>query len=205
MKFDAPTSAFNTPTLVFGRAEQSAPRNVGPTTKAGRRLLRSAQIASELLPDIPEPGETVHALMLGFYDLCQVLCATLERLPACGHLRIATLCFSKKNAAELLGVMDRRRGTPFRFTMLVSDFFKRHNKELYREFRDNLAGYPDARISSARSHAKVALFDLGPGDGLAVESSANLRTNRNREQLTAVRDGALHAWHAEWIDQLVRG
>jgi hypothetical protein len=35
------------------------------------------------------------------------------------------------------------------------------------------------------------------------EGSANLRTNKNREQLTAFRDRELHDWHAAWIDELV--
>ena len=41
-------------------------------------------------------------------------------------------------------------------------------------------------------------------DGLVFEGSANLRTNKNREQLTAIRDRKLHDWHAAWIDELVR-
>ena len=52
--------------------------------------------------------------------------------------------------------------------------------------------------------AIVVCFDLGPGDALAFEGSANLRTNRSREQLTAIRDRATHDWHAGWIDEMVR-
>ena len=50
----------------------------------------------------------------------------------------------------------------------------------------------------------MVCFDLGPGDGLVFEGSANLRTNRNREQLTAIRDRPTHDWHAAWIDELVK-
>jgi hypothetical protein len=49
----------------------------------------------------------------------------------------------------------------------------------------------------------VVGFDLGPGDALVFEGSANLRTNKNREHLTAFRERALHDWHAAWIDELV--
>jgi hypothetical protein len=35
------------------------------------------------------------------------------------------------------------------------------------------------------------------------EGSANLRTNNNTEQLTIIRDRAIHDWHAEWIDERV--
>jgi hypothetical protein len=38
---------------------------------------------------------------------------------------------------------------------------------------------------------------------LVFEGSANLRTNKNREQLAVIRDRRLHDWHAGWIDELV--
>jgi len=39
---------------------------------------------------------------------------------------------------------------------------------------------------------------------LVFEGSANLRTNKNVEQVTAINDPGLHDWHAAWIDQKVR-
>lgn len=202
MKFEAAKPVFGVSRTVFGRAEQSAPPIIGPTTKAAVRRMRNAQTASELLPEIPQPGEAIHAIMLGFYDLCQVIGATLDRLPTCSHLRIATLCFSKKNAAEILGWCEKRRASGFRFTMVVSAFYRDHNKEQFEGFERDLAGFPNATFCSARSHAKIVTFDMGPGDGLTFEGSANLRTNRNREQLTAIRGRELHDFHAGWIDQL---
>ena len=140
--------------------------------------------------------------MLGTFDLCQVIIATVNRVPSCRHLRIATLCFSKRNAAELLGLLESRPA--LRLTLLVSAFFRSHNKELFEGFAADLQDLADrASIAAARSHAKVVAFDLGDGDGLVFEGSANLRTNGNREQLTAIRDAELCKWHSEWIDSLV--
>ena len=157
--------------------------------------------AAALLPELPEPGESIHALMLGTFDLCQVIVPTVQRLPSCRYLRIATLCFSKRNAAELIGLLEARPG--FNLTLLVSAFFKGHNKELFEKFTEELREYPNARLAAARSHCKVVCFEIGPADGMVFEGSANLRTNGNREQLTAVRDRTLHDWHAAWIDELV--
>jgi hypothetical protein len=36
------------------------------------------------------------------------------------------------------------------------------------------------------------------------EGSANLRTNKNVEQMTVINDRELHDWHAAGIDQKVR-
>ena len=192
------------PRPAFGRAAQHLPAAPPPTTtRAAARHLRAARTAADLLPDLPRPGESVHALMTGTFDLCQVLVAVVARLPACRHLRVATLCYNKRYAADLLGLLDARAADPLRLTLLVSAFFRSHNKELHGWFADQLRPYPAARVAAARSHCKVACLDLGPADGLVFEGSANLRTNGNREQLAATRDRALHDWHAAWIDPLV--
>src|SRR5262249_4635712 len=110
-------------------------------------------------------------------------------------------CYNRRNAAELLGLLDARPA--LELTLLVSAFFRDHNKQLHEWFAGELGAHPRARIAAARSHCKVVCFDLGADDGLEFEGSANLRTNRNREQLTAIRDRQLHDWHATWIDNLV--
>lgn len=193
------------PRPAFGTARQHLPS--GPqavlrkTTKADARYQRAALTAAELLPELPKPGESVHCLMTGTYDLCQVIIATAARLPSLVALRIATLCFSKRNRGELLSLLEVRTG--LKLVVLVSHSFKGHNKEECEAFAADLAQYPDARLVAARSHAKVVTFDAGPDDGLVFEGSANLRNNRNREQLTAIRDRTLHDWHAAWIDDMV--
>lgn len=156
------------------------------------------------MPEIPDIGESIHCLMTGTYDLCQVITATANRITDLKHLRIATLCFSKRNIAELIGILDIKRDKQPALTILVSVFFKNHNKELYEHATEELAEFPNTQLAAARSHCKVACFEFGNRDGLVFEGSANLRNNRNREQLTAIRDRNLHDWHAGWIDEMVK-
>ena len=200
----APLAFAAIPRPAFGTAARHLDAPPRLTTRADRRYTRAAKTAAELLPDLPAPGESVHALMLGHFDLCQVISATAKRLPALRHLRIATLCYSKRNVAELCSLLDGRKGDPVALTLLVSDFFKEHNKALHEWAAGELAQFPAVRVASAGTHCKVACFDLGDGDGLTFEGSANLRTNKNREQLAAIRDRTLHDWHAGWIDAFVR-
>jgi hypothetical protein len=198
VNFGARTDFAAIPRPAFGRAAQhlATPHRA----RAAARRQRQAKTAADLMTDLPGPGETVHALMTGGYDLGQVVNTVATRRP-CARLRVATLCYSRKNAAELLGLLDA--GAVRALTLLVSSFFRAHNKDLDEWFRGELAGHPGCRIAAARSHCKVVCFDYGPGDGLVFEGSANLRTNGNREQLTVTRDRALHDWHAAWIDELV--
>ncbi len=202
----APLSFGSIPRPAFGSAKQhlDAPAGAPPrlTTKADRRYLRAATLAAELLPELPAPGETVHALMLGTFDLCQVIGATAKLLPRLTHLRIATLCYSKRNAAELCSLLEARPGLAL--TLLVSVFFVANNKDGHASAVADLTAFPNVTVGAARNHCKVVTFDLGEGDGLVFEGSANLRANRNREQLAVIRDRPLHDFHAAWIDDLVR-
>jgi hypothetical protein len=191
------------PRPAFGTARQHiAPTLTPHKAKAEARYLRAAKTASELLPDLPKPGESIHCLMLGTFDLAQVVTAVAKRLPECRHLRIATLCYSKRNITELSSLLETQKGLAL--TLLVSVFHREHNKALHEWAVEELTEYPSVRIAAARSHCKVVCFDLGPDDAIILEGSANLRTNKNREQLAVFRDRQLHDWHAAWIDELVK-
>ena len=70
-------------------------------------------------------------------------------------------------------------------------------EETLGEFRER-----GQRAAAARSHAKVVTLDTR-GGRYALEGSANLRTNGNREQFALFHDAALHDWPAAWIDDMV--
>jgi hypothetical protein len=167
MDFAPPLSFSGIPRPAFGSARQHLdappPRK---TTRADRRYQRAARIAAELLPDIPEPSESVHALMLGSFDLAQLVSATAKRLPQLRHLRIATLCYSKRNVAELCSLLETRSADPMALTLLVSVFFREHNKALHEYAAGELTAYPNVNVAAARSHCKVVCFDLGDNDAL---------------------------------------
>jgi hypothetical protein len=90
---------------------------------------------------------------------------------------------------------------PIRLTLLTSTFFRNNNGELYRETCDELRRR-GAAVAAHKTHAKVVTLDFGRAK-LSVEGSANLRSNRSIEQVMLARHGALHDWHAAWIDSFV--
>ena len=82
-------------------------------------------------------------------------------------------------------------------------FHREHSKELHEWAIGELTAFPGVKVAAARTHCKVVCFDIAEDDALVFEGSANLRTNKNREQLSVFRDPDLHQWHAGWIDELV--
>jgi hypothetical protein len=193
MRFTAPRLTFTRRPVGDGLPEPRVDR------AAARRTAQLAE-AADALAVLPRPGEAVHALMTGRYDLMHLLVCIIDRLGAVDTMRVATLSYNAKNLAEMVGLLDSGRVKTL--TLLCSAFFAQHNTELFEEtlgeFRDRRQ-----RAAAARSHAKVVTFGFASGRRLTLEGSANLRSNGNREQLLLADGAGLHDWHAGWIDALV--
>jgi hypothetical protein len=168
-------------------------------------LRRKAQLkrAAEVVPHLPGPGESLHALLTGYFDFALVLTCVLRSHPSvCEHARIATLSFGGKNVQEMAGWLDA--GLVRRLTLLCSDFMEKASPKEYRGAVAELVEERGQVVGSARTHAKVVTLAFADGLRLSFEGSANLRTNRNAENLAVVNDPGLHDWHAAWIDAKVR-
>ncbi len=191
---------FIAPRVTFGRRHEG---DAVPAPIIGKAALRrTAQLAeaADVLAVLPAEGESLHAVMAGRYDLMHLLAALIDRIGIIDQARIATLSYNGRNLAEMLALIDG--GKVKTLTLLCSAFFRDHNKELWEEtlseFRDR-----GQRAAAARSHAKIVTMAVAGGARYALEGSANLRSNGNREQFALFRDAALHDFHATWIDQLV--
>jgi hypothetical protein len=167
-------------------------------------LRRKAQLkrAAEVVPHLPGPGQSLHALLTGYFDFALVLTCVLRSRPApCEALRAATLSFSKRNVQEMAGWIDG--GVVKRLALLSSDFMREGNPETYFGAVKELAEARGQAVASARCHAKVACLEFTDGLKLVFEGSMNLSTNRNVEQMAVINDSGLHDWHAAWIDTKV--
>jgi hypothetical protein len=205
MLFTTATPAFTTGFPGLPEARPSTrPANIRVREfRASLRRRAQLRAAAEVLPHLPGPGESLHALLTGAYDFLLVLTCVIQSRPAtCEHLRLATLSFSRRNVAELCRLLDA--GQVERLTLLASDFMARSNAAVFQGAQTELAEARLQTVASARCHAKVACLAFADGLRLVFEGSANLRTNKNLEQMTVINDPGLHDWHAAWIDGKVR-
>jgi hypothetical protein len=191
---------FNAPRPMFGRATQA--ESFPPPLIGKAKARRTAQLAeaADVLTVLPGPGETLHALMTGRYDLMHTVAALIGKIGRCTDVRIATLSYNGKNLAEMVALLDA--GAVGRMTLLCSAFFRDHNRELWAETLEQFRARGQ-RAAAARSHCKVVCLACTDGRRHSLEGSANLRTNSNREQFALTHDAAVHDWHAGWIDELV--
>jgi hypothetical protein len=192
----------------FGKRPPSVEEKAGPMRAADLRregtVRRPADVraASDLLsgPALL-PGHALHAVTAGRIDMTAVMRALAQRYGRIAAARIATLSLGRANVDELLALhADGLLGTA---SLLASAYFRDMEPELWADARDRLraAGH---RVAACRTHRKVIALEFEGGMRLAIEGSANLRSNGSaREQFMVAHDAGLHDFHAAWIDALV--
>lgn len=169
------------------------------TTRATRRRmydLRDIPNAVKFIRPLPADGETVHAIMGGDFAAWDLVPATMQIVGApMVALHMATLGFNAQNSSHLAQLMaDRQIGSA---VVLCSDYFAKSDAATFAEAKDRLAAV-GAKLVSTRNHAKVLVLNFGVF-GYVVESSANLRSCKNLEQVAVTRDRALVEFHRGWI------
>lgn len=169
-----------------------------------RRMVRLVEIrsAAQAIDALPEPNESIHAVMSGSYDGFAVVPAVLALAApvTITALTIATLGFNRANADELFAMLDA--GQVGRCTLVASNYFRSVDTELFGYIHAGLTSRGQ-RCAILRSHAKLLLFEMTDGRAFVWESSANLRSCRNAETFVLSQSSELLAFHRGWIGELI--
>ena len=173
-------------------------------SRSDKRLMLDARRLQNCLGHVgrlPEPGESVHLVTHGNYSLFDVIRTTLTLAsPATmAYLGISTLGFNRYNVEDLAAMLDADQIG--RLDFLYSLYFKSNERELCEGLTAELTNRKQ-RVLSMRTHCKLLLIELTDGRALVVESSANLRSCFNIEQITIHHDAALLTFHRTWIDSV---
>jgi hypothetical protein len=168
-----------------------------------RRMMNGLGVANAIrtLDGLPAAGESWHIVVRGNFAMFDLIGAVLHlAAPATiARLDIGTLGFSKTNLEELLVMLDA--GTIGRLTFLYSVYFRSNEKETCHRLHEELTSRGQ-HVLAMRTHAKLMLLELTDGRCLVNETSANLRSCRNVEQLTLTHDRTLLEFHRQWLDSL---
>ncbi len=170
------------------------------TRSTGRRLydLRHVPNAVELLSPLPKPGETIHAIMGGDFAAWDLVPAIISMAGLrVEELHIATLGFNAQNADHLARLIAN--GQVGHAVVLCSDYFAKSDAVTFREAKAKLEAV-GSKLVSTKNHAKVLAVDF-VSCGYVVESSANLRSCKNLEQIAVTNDRALLEFHRRWIQK----
>jgi hypothetical protein len=168
------------------------------TRRTFKQLLQVANAAREIVA-LPAADEAVHIVMQGNFNCWDIVPAMLQLAdePA-ARLIVATLGFNRRNADELLRLLDSNKIRSVDFVCSV--YFRDMNTNEFTHLADGLEARGH-RIGAARSHAKVIGLQFDSGKTCTAETSANLRSCRNLEQLTLHGSPDVFNFHRQWIEQ----
>lgn len=171
--------------------------------RAAKRSLISAmkhEIATDIMPRLPESGESFHIVGNGRFDywsLVPVVCGLLATQGIIFYGSTWTL--NRDNATELFDLLDR--GVLAEATMLTGIFFKRRESSIYAYLLDGLLKRGQ-RYVAFENHAKVTLLAT-PTHAITIEGSANFTANPRVEQYVITNDRALHDFHKDWMESML--
>ena len=194
---------------IFDRRPEAEQRELNRTTtlrriSPRRRMVNALQSKNAVreIASLPALEESLHIVCRGNFPLWSIVPAILKLSDGAtvDALHVATLGFSTSNATDLLSMLDANQVKAA--ALVCSVYFERQNPGEYRMMADGLSARGQ-RIVALRSHAKVIAMALSDGRRFAVESSANLRSCRNLEQITFTQSPDLHRFHAGWIDEVI--
>lgn len=170
------------------------------------RLFRTqtAETAAETLGCIPGPNQAIHLVVNGRFALWDFVTATLKLAGegiTINQLHLVTLGFSRKNIAELCVMLDANKIRSV--WLLCSHYFKGTSGGIYEYAEAELAARHQ-RFASCRTHAKIVLIRLSDDRTVTFESSANLRSCKNIEQVVTCGLPGLYRFHAQWMEPLFK-
>ena len=179
-------------------ASKRAFNAINARDRARRRAMVKPENCRDILTSLPtEPGDTLHAAVPGNFIFGSLITAIAQQRHT-QVMHLATLSLSKRNADDLAALVTE--GAVGRIVMLLSTYFEKTNTAIFEHLKHRAAEVGSITIATARTHAKVALFDFGDGH-LSIETSANLRSSDNSEQLSAFADPTLYTFHRQWLDE----
>jgi len=174
---------------------------INARSRSRRRALVKPENAEEILARLPlQSDRALHVITPGNFIFCDLITAVATRFKT-ARIFIATLSFSKKNAEALCSLIST--GKVRGIKMLTSNYFAKMNAEILQHFTTCADKSGGIQIGIARTHAKVTAFEFADGKRLTIETSANLRSSDNIEQVSFFADVPTFNFHAEWIQQVI--
>jgi len=136
---------------------------------------------SEVLTELPGPGDSIHMLGCNRFDAWTFVPVCLELMGGrTDELYIATWLITHKNVRELVELLDA--GKIPTVSVMTGLLFKRRLPDAYALLIDALIGKGKGRYFQAPNHAKIMLLcDEAAEKHLVIETSANMSHNKNLE------------------------
>lgn len=165
---------------------------------------RNIQNSIEHIIRLPKLGESLHFVVDGRFEPCDLIPATrrLSDPAAIRRLDLTTLGVNNDNTACLASGIDQ--GKILECNVLVSQYFFRVESPDYQYLKSEIETR-GGRVHNNRVHTKLILMEMTDGTNwYTIEGSGNLRSCQSIEQFVMTNDRDLLLFHRAWIDEYIQ-
>jgi len=164
---------------------------------------RRCKNAIEKIIVLPKPGESLHFIVDGLFEPCDLIPATrrLSDPAVIKRLDATTLGLNNDNTACIARGMDQ--GKILAANILVSHYFKSVDKEEYAFLKQEIE-QRGGQVNGVRTHCKIILMEMTDGNCFTIEGSGNFRSCQSIEQFVISNDRDLLLFHREWIESYLK-
>lgn len=163
---------------------------------------RKQSAADRILQRLPEPGEVLHIVLDGSFDLCHLIPRVIELAgESVERLDLATLGFNDATLDILTQLSEAGRVRHIR--LLCSHYFKSVDTTLWSRAHRELTRRGH-QLYVARTHIKAQAFEFASGRKLLLMSSANLRSCKNAESVLLIHNDGAHDFWRGVFDELIQ-
>lgn len=153
-----------------------------------------------ILKELPEPGEALHLLSNGTYNLMNFIIFLTEKFKVVDELFISTWATSTTNVNDLLKFFDN--GIIKNLNVLLGDYHKFKSRAEFGMLANGLMERKQ-RFCIFNNHVKL-IIARKDADYIVVESSANLTSNPRLELHTISNNADLYTFHEQWMLQMLK-
>lgn len=162
--------------------------------------LRQKQALRKIMPRLPAPGESLHAVGPGQHDFFTFIPEVIALMGRVDRLTCSTWTINHPNAVELIEIWDR--GLIGTVDFLTGDYFKARETGIYTMLVNALRRR-GGRYRAFMNHAKLLMFGSEERDTwVTITASANLTANPRMEIFVIINDRALYDFHRSWIEEV---
>lgn len=163
---------------------------------------RQAANAIEQIGELPLVGESLHFIVDGRFEPCDLIAATHDMSGLdIARLSITTLGVNNDNVASIAEGMDQ--GWIKDCSVLISSYFYRVSSPEFEYLENEIKTKRGGRTHAMNTHAKIILMEMSDGACFTIEGSGNLRSCQSIEQFVMTNDRALYEFHNGWIEDYI--
>jgi hypothetical protein len=152
--------------------------------------------AADLIDELPNHGETIHAVSDGKFDYWNMVPVTIDLLGGhIGELWGSTWTMNRNNVSEMMELFDSQKVDSI--AIITGTYFKRRESAVYAMILSGLVARKQ-KFVAFENHTKILLMENGK-DYITIEGSANFTANPRFEQFTMSNDRTLYEFHREWM------